>query len=63
MKKYNQSIFGKRYVEEALKISLWERFLLLFVPTKRIKTDEAIVRCKYLFDKFYLLSFQLKDEK
>lgn len=60
MIKYNEPIFNKKYIQEAFKISLWERFLLLFVPRHRFEDEETICHFKYLGGKFYLLDFKVK---
>ena len=61
MKKYNKPIYNKKYVQEALKISLWERIALLFVRKVKVETEEAVSHYKKFNGKFYLMDFKLKS--
>lgn len=61
MTKYDEPIYDKDYVQEALKIRLWEKFLLLFVPCKKVENEEFISYFKKAFGKFYCIGFKLKS--
>lgn len=61
MKKYNKPIYKEKYIQEALKISWWERFLLLFIPKTRVENEETISHFKMLNGKFYLVDFKIKN--
>ena len=60
MIKYNKPIYDKKYVEEALKIRLWEKFLLLFIPCRKVEDEELISYYKKAFGKFYCIGYKLK---
>jgi hypothetical protein len=60
MQKYNEPIYNKKYVQEALKISLWERLVLLFIPSTKVENEETISHYKKFNGKFYLVDFNIK---
>jgi len=60
MKKYNKSIYNKKYVEESFKIHWWEKVCLLFVRSYRVENDESISHFKRFNGKFYVIDFKLK---
>lgn len=61
MKKYNESVFDKKEVQEVLKIKLWEKVLLWFIPAVKVENEETISYYKKMGGKFYLISFSLKN--
>lgn len=61
MNKYNEPIYDKKYVEEAQKISLWEKIVLLFIPKTKVENEETISHYKSFNGKFYLMDFEIKN--
>jgi hypothetical protein len=61
MNKYNEPIYKRVDVQQELKISLWERVLLFFIPAVKVENEEIISHFKKLGGKFYLVDFKLKD--
>jgi len=59
--KHDEPIFEKQWIQEALKIYLWEMILLWFIPLKKVETEESIIWWKTLWGKFYLINFQMKE--
>lgn len=57
---YCVGIFDKDKIELAQKISLLEKLLLLFVPTKRVENEESISYWKVLNGKYYCLDIEIK---
>ena len=55
-----KGIFDKDKIELAQKISLLEKLLLLFVPTKRVENEESISYWKVLNGKYYCLDIEIK---
>jgi hypothetical protein len=59
MNKYAESIYNRQDIQEALKISIWEKFCLLFVKSKEVRTEESISHYKNFRGKFFLLDFKM----
>lgn len=60
MNKYNKPIYDKKYVQESFKISLWEKFCLLFVRSIKFENEESVSHYKRFNGKFYVIDFKLK---
>lgn len=60
MKKYRESIYNNKYIQESLKISLFEKIALLFIPKIKVENEEIISHYKKFRRKFYLMDFKLK---
>lgn len=60
MKKYAEPIYNRQDIQKAMKITLWERFCLMFIKKKRVDTEKIISHYKTFRGKFYLLDFALK---
>ena len=63
MKKYAEPIYNRQDIQEAMKITLWERFCLMFIRRKRVDTEGSISHYKTFKGKFYLLDFNLKPQR
>lgn len=61
MKKFKEPIYNKEYIQEALKISLWERIILFFIPSTKVENEETISHFKSFRGKFYLVDFEIKE--
>lgn len=61
MNKYDKPMYNTKYIQNALKISWWERVVLLLVPAVKVENEESISHFKRLRGKFYLMDFQLKN--
>lgn len=63
MNKYNELIYDKKYVQNALDIKWWELVLLLFVPAVKVENEESVSHYKKMFGKYYFTDFKLKNLK